>query len=106
MVARLWGGVGTGKKEGESSTGRDWAAAFYHVTAPSCLLHILNLRTVYFFRFPNFFLVPGQPQITETADTDSVDTVVHLYYVVSEYINNNSPVRNILLLSTTFKSFS
>jgi len=27
------------------------------------------------------------------------------YYVVTEYINNNSAVRNILALSTTFKFF-
>ena len=28
----------------------------------------LNLRTVYFFNFPNFFLGHSQPRITETAD--------------------------------------
>jgi hypothetical protein len=35
-----------------------------------------------------------------------MDTVVPLYYVVSEYINNNSAVRNLILLSTTLKFFS
>ena len=39
-------------------------------------------------------------------NTESTDTVVHLYYVVSEYTNNNSAVRNTLMLSTTLESFS
>jgi hypothetical protein len=32
-----------GAKEDESSTGHVWAAGFYHVTAHSCLLHVLKL---------------------------------------------------------------
>jgi hypothetical protein len=31
------------KKEDESSTGRVWANGFHHVTARSCLAHILKL---------------------------------------------------------------
>jgi hypothetical protein len=31
--------------------------------------------------FFNFFLGRGQPQITETADTESTDTTVHLYLI-------------------------
>jgi hypothetical protein len=33
----LWGSVGTGTKEDESSTGRIWAAGFHHVRARSGL---------------------------------------------------------------------
>ena len=44
MVASLWGSVGMGTKEDESSTGRVWAAGFHHVAARSCLVCILKLR--------------------------------------------------------------
>ena len=43
MVASLWGSVGTGTKEDESSTGRVWAAGFHHVTARSGFVHILKI---------------------------------------------------------------
>jgi hypothetical protein len=43
MVACLRGSVGTGTKEDESSTGRVWAAGFYHVTALSRLARVLKL---------------------------------------------------------------
>jgi hypothetical protein len=43
MVARLRGNVGTGTKEDESSTGRIWAAGFYHVTARFLLASVLKL---------------------------------------------------------------
>jgi hypothetical protein len=36
--------VGTGAKEDESSTGRDWAARFHHVMAHSRSVHVLKLR--------------------------------------------------------------
>jgi hypothetical protein len=36
----LWESVSTGTKEDESSTGRVWAAGFYHVTACSRLARI------------------------------------------------------------------
>jgi hypothetical protein len=39
----LWGSVSTGAKEDESSTGHVWAAGFHHVTACSCLVHVLKL---------------------------------------------------------------
>jgi len=39
----------------------------------------LNLRTVYFFDFPNFFSGSSQLLITETMDTESADMAVHLY---------------------------
>jgi hypothetical protein len=35
--------MGTGTKEGESSTGRVWAAGFHHVTARSRLVRVLKL---------------------------------------------------------------
>jgi len=43
MVASLLGSVGTGKKEGESSNGRVWAAEFHHVTARFRLARVLKL---------------------------------------------------------------
>jgi hypothetical protein len=54
MVASLQGSVGTGTKEDESSTGRVWAAGFYHVTARSRLARVLKIMKR-FFNFPNFF---------------------------------------------------
>ena len=39
-----------------------------------------NLRTVYFFNFPNFFSGRGESQITKTADNESADTGVRLYF--------------------------
>jgi hypothetical protein len=43
MVASLRGGVGTGKKEDESSTGRVWDTGFHHVRARSGLERVLKL---------------------------------------------------------------
>jgi hypothetical protein len=40
----------------------------------------LNLQTVYFYNFQIFFSGRSKPQITETADTESVDMGAHLYY--------------------------
>jgi len=48
MVASLWGSVGMGIKEDESSTGRVWAAGFHHVTARSHLAYILRLMNCLF----------------------------------------------------------
>jgi len=42
-VASLWGSVGTGTKEDESSTGRVWAAGCHHVTVRSRLARVLKL---------------------------------------------------------------
>ena len=64
-------------KEDESSTERVWAAGFHYVGAWRAFL---NLWTVYFFNFPIFFSGRGQPRITETVDTESVDTAVHLQF--------------------------
>ena len=56
MVASLWGSVGAGTKEDESSTGRDWAAGFRYVTARSHLTHFethepfISLILYIFFR--------------------------------------------------------
>jgi hypothetical protein len=38
-----------GAKEDESSTGRVWAAGFYHVTAHSCLARFEMYKPVIFF---------------------------------------------------------
>jgi hypothetical protein len=39
----LWGSVGMGTKEDESSTGSVWAAGFHHGMARSHLAHVLKL---------------------------------------------------------------
>jgi hypothetical protein len=39
----LWGSVGMGTKEDESSTGHVWAAGFHHVMARSRLARVLKL---------------------------------------------------------------
>jgi len=49
MVASLWGSMGTGTKEDESSTGRVWAAGFHHVTALSRLVCGFKLMNRLFF---------------------------------------------------------
>jgi hypothetical protein len=51
----LWGRVSMGRKEDESSTGHVWAAGFHHVTACSCLAHILNIINLLLFNFQIFF---------------------------------------------------
>jgi len=43
MSESLRGGMGTGIKRDESSTGRVWAAGFHHVTARSRLARVLKL---------------------------------------------------------------
>ena len=69
-----------GTKEDESSTGRVWAAEFHHVTAHSRLVHVFKLMNYLFLLIFQIFLGGrGQPRITETTDTESADTVVHLY---------------------------
>jgi hypothetical protein len=40
----LRGSVNTGANEDESSTGRVWAAGFYHITARSRLGRVLKLK--------------------------------------------------------------
>jgi hypothetical protein len=39
----LWGSMGAGTKEDESSTGRVWAAGFHQVTARALLPRVLKL---------------------------------------------------------------
>jgi len=58
MVASYRGGVGAGTKEDESSTGRVSAAGFRHVTARSCLVHVLKLMNRLLLSFPIFFFGP------------------------------------------------
>ena len=79
MVASLRGSVGTGTKGDESSTGRIWAAGFRNVTARSCLAHVLKLMNRLFLQISKFFSGHGKLWITETMDTESTDTGVHLY---------------------------
>ena len=55
MVVSLWGGMGTGTKEDESSTGRIWAAGLHHVMVLSCLARVLKLINCLFLQFSEFF---------------------------------------------------
>jgi hypothetical protein len=55
--------VGTGTKEDESSTGRVWAAGFYHVTTRSRLSRVLKSRNRLFLHFSNSFTGCGKPRI-------------------------------------------
>jgi hypothetical protein len=61
-----------GVKEDESSTGRDWAAGFHHVTARSRLARVLKLINRLFIWFYIYF-GPREPRITETVHTESID---------------------------------
>jgi hypothetical protein len=72
--------VGTVTKEDESSTGCVWTAGFHHVTARSCLACILKLTNSFFFNFP-IFSGSGKLWITETTDTESVDTGAQIYLI-------------------------
>ena len=72
--------MGTGTKEDESSTGCVWAAGFHHAKARSRLgarfetyEHFISL----IFKF--LFSDRGKMQITDTADTESVDKGARLY---------------------------
>jgi len=58
MLASLWGSVGTGTKEDESSTGRIWAAGFHHVMTRSCLARVFNLMNRLFLSFSKLFFGP------------------------------------------------
>jgi hypothetical protein len=66
-----------GVKEDESSSGCIWAAEFHHVMACSCLAGVVRL-THHFFKF---FSDCSEPWITETVNTESVDTGAHLYSI-------------------------
>jgi len=80
MMDSLPGSLGTGTKENESSIGRVWAAGFHHVTARSRMVHVLKLTKRLFLYFSKYFFSGrGQTRITETPDTESADTAVHLY---------------------------
>jgi hypothetical protein len=70
-------------KEDKSSTGHVWAAAFQHVMAHSCLARFLKLINCLFLKFSNFFSGRGKLRITETVDTESMDTGAHLYNQLS-----------------------
>jgi hypothetical protein len=74
----LRGSVGTGTNEGESSTGRVRAAGFHHVTARSRLARVLELRNRLFFLISIFFSGRGKPRITETADSEPMNTGARL----------------------------
>jgi hypothetical protein len=54
----LPGRVGTGAKEGESSTGRVWGAVFHHVTARSRLARVLKLMNRLFLQVFQFCFGP------------------------------------------------
>jgi hypothetical protein len=76
----LWGSVGTGIKEDESSTGSVWAAGLHHVMARSRLAHVWNLQTTYFFNFQIFF----------SMDTESVDIGAQLYMTIHTHTHTHT----------------
>ena len=79
MVASLRGSVSTGIEEDESCIGRFWAAGIHHVTACSGLGARFKTDEPFIsLIFQFFFSGSGKPWITETADTESADTVVRL----------------------------
>jgi hypothetical protein len=82
----LRGSVITGVKEDDSSTGRVWSSGFHHVTARSHLAGILELTNRFFLIFL-FFSGRGEPQITETANIESVGTGPRLYFVFSNCVS-------------------
>jgi hypothetical protein len=59
----LWGSVGKGTKEDESSTRRVWAAVFHHVTDRSQLAGVLKLMKRLFFLSFNIFSGRGKLRI-------------------------------------------
>jgi len=63
MVVSLWGSVGAGTKEDESSTGHVWAAGFHRVTALSRLVRVLKLMNRLFLWFSKYFSDRGKPRI-------------------------------------------
>jgi len=67
MVASLWGSVGTGTKEDESSTGRVWAAGFHHVTARSRLARVLKLMKRFISLIFQILSGRGKPRIRASA---------------------------------------
>jgi hypothetical protein len=75
--------VGTRTKDGDSSTGRIWAAGFHHVTARSRLVRVLKLMKRLFLYFSNLFSGCGEPRIIETAETESVDTGARLCLILA-----------------------
>jgi len=79
MVARLRGRVGMGTKEMSQVLGAFGLLDFTMLQPVLVWSTFLNLWTVYFFNFQNFISCCSQPQITETTDTKSADTAVHLY---------------------------
>jgi hypothetical protein len=116
MVASLWGSVGTGTKEDESSTGRIWTAGFHHVTARSGLgcwislcygpfwLRLLDFTVLQpiltwhaFETYEPFISLIFQifsghckTQIIETVDTESTDTGVCVYMQNYCYTGNST----------------
>jgi hypothetical protein len=79
----LWGSVGTGVKEDESSTGSVCAAVFHHVTARSRLARVWKLMNRL---FPLFLIFlggrgRGKPLITETANTEPLYSIMITFFV-------------------------
>jgi hypothetical protein len=54
----LWGSVGTGAKEDDSSNGRVWAAGFYHVTARYRLASLFEIYEPFISLIFQFCFVP------------------------------------------------
>jgi hypothetical protein len=63
-----------GTKKDESSAGRVCAAVFHHVTACSRLECVLKLNEPFIYLIVPFLGGRVKSRITETTDTESVDT--------------------------------
>ena len=72
--------MGTGTKEDESSNGRVWAAGFHHVTTRSRLGRLFETYEMFISLIFQFFSDRGKSWIAETADNESADTGVRLYF--------------------------
>jgi hypothetical protein len=73
----LWRCMSTGAKEDESSTGRIWASGFHHFMSIGARFETYEPVISLIF---NYFGGCHKPRVTETADTESVDTGAQLYF--------------------------
>jgi len=71
------------RKGDKSSAGHIWAAGFHRVMACSHLVCILKSMNCLFPNISNFLSGCGHLQITETSNSESMDTAVHLYLEMS-----------------------
>jgi hypothetical protein len=105
--------MGTGTKEDESSTGHVWAAGFHHVTSHSLLAHVLRLtKPLITLIFPSFSGC-SKLRVTETTDTESVETEAQLHCSFSDdqcqiqklLVSKKKPNCSFIFIRVLFKAF-